>query len=95
MQKKCVSGIIERKILMVENENMERQIIHLEIVTYHYKKREMIIPLKNKFDQYVNEVSMFETAEEIGEDTVTKENNILLTWEPISFLLSGNVEYLC
>ena len=55
----------------------------------------MIIPLKNKLDQYVNEVSMFETAEEIGEDTVTKENNILLTWEPISFLLSGNVEYLC
>ena len=38
MQKKCVSGIIERKILIVENENMERQIIHLEIVTYHYKK---------------------------------------------------------
>ena len=36
---------------------------------------------------------MFETVKEVDDETVTKENNILLTREPTDLLLSGNVEY--
>ena len=34
---------------------------------------------------------MFETVKEVDKDTVTMENNILLTQEPTASLLSGNV----
>ena len=37
---------------------------------------------------------MFGTVKEVDEETVTKENNILLTREPTSSLLSGSVDYL-
>ena len=57
-------------------------------------KKENNYTIETKLDQYGNKVSMFETVEEVGEDTVTKEKNILLTREPISFLLSGNFEFL-
>ena len=36
---------------------------------------------------------MVETVKEVDEETVTKENNILLTREPTASLLSNNVEY--
>ena len=37
---------------------------------------------------------MFETVNELDDETFTKEKNILLIWEPNYSLLSGNVEYL-
>ena len=37
---------------------------------------------------------MFDTVNEFDEETVTKENNLLLTREPPDSILSGNVEYL-
>ena len=37
---------------------------------------------------------MFETGKEVDEETVTKENNILLKREPSASLLSGNVDHL-
>ena len=44
-------------------------------------------------DKYGNKVSMVETVKEVDEETVTKENNILLIREPTASLLSVNVEY--
>ena len=35
---------------------------------------------------------MFETVNEVEEETVNKENNILLTRDPTSLLLTGIVE---
>ena len=81
--------------MKVEYEKMERQIIHLNQDLHTIENKENNSTIETKFDQYGNKVSMFETVEEVGEDTVTKEENILLTREPISFLLSGNVDYLC
>ena len=61
------------------------------------------IPSKNKFkistiekyfNQYGNKVSMFEAVNEVYEQTVTVEDNILLTRDTTALLLSGNVEYL-
>ena len=46
------------------------------------------------FDQYGNKASMFETVNEVDKETVTKENNILLTRKPTPSQLSGNVHYL-
>ena len=37
---------------------------------------------------------MFEIVNEVDEETVTKENNILLRRDPTNSLLSGNVEYV-
>ena len=37
---------------------------------------------------------MFETVKEVYEETVTKENNILLTRKHNASFLSGNFEYL-
>ena len=50
--------------------------------------------MEKKINQDGNKVSSFEIVNEVDEDTVTKENNILLTREPTTSLLSGNVEYL-
>ena len=36
---------------------------------------------------------MFESVKEVDEEKVTKEKNILLSREPTTSLLSGNVEY--
>ena len=36
---------------------------------------------------------MFETVNKVDEETVTRENNILLTREPTDSLLSVNFEY--
>ena len=37
---------------------------------------------------------MFETLNEVDEETVTKEKNVLLTREPTESLLSVNIDYL-
>ena len=37
---------------------------------------------------------MFEAVNEVYEETVTVEDNILLTRDTTALLLSGNVEYL-
>ena len=71
---------------------MERQIINLKKSYIPFKKEKNYI-IERKFDQYGNIVSMFETGKEVDEETVTKENNILLKREPTALLLSGNVNY--
>ena len=49
--------------------------------------------MEKKINQDGNKVSSFEIVNEVDEDTVTKENNIQLTKEPTSSLLSVNVDY--
>ena len=57
------------------------------------KKTENNSTIETKFDQCGNKVSMYETVKEVDKDTVTKENNILLTREPTASHLSGNAYY--
>ena len=74
---------------------MERQIIHLNNSYIPFKnKKENNSTIEKKFGQYGNKVSMSETLKEVDEDTVTKENNTLLTGDPTVSLLSGIIEYL-
>ena len=74
---------------------MERQIIHLNNSYIPFKnKKEKNSTIEKKFGQYGNKVSMSETLKEVDEDTVTKENNTLLTGDPTVSLLSGIIEYL-
>ena len=67
---------------------MERQIIHLKMSYTPLKKKENNYTIDTKFDQHGNKVSIFETVEEVDEETVTRYNNILLTKEPTDSLLS-------
>ena len=73
---------------------MKRKIIHLKKELHTFKKkRENNSTIETKFDQYGNKFSIFETVKEVDKKKVTKDNNILLTGEPIASLLSVNVEY--
>ena len=72
----------------------EKQIIHLkEELHIIFLKRENNYTIKTKFDQYCNKFSIFETVKEVDEETVTKQDNISLSKDPTSSLLSGNVQY--
>ena len=64
------------KILKVENENMEIQIIHIKKQLHTIKKKENNFTIEKIFDQDGNKVSMFETVQEVDEEIVTKESNI-------------------
>ena len=52
--------------------------IHLKQSNIPFNKGKILLPV-NFFHQYGNKVSMFETVKIVDEDTVTKENNFLLT----------------
>ena len=72
---------------------MEKQIIYLK-KELHTIKKENNSTIEKKNYLYGNKVSMFDTVNQVDEETVTKENNIFLTRELTASLLSGNVEYL-
>ena len=74
--------------MKVEYEKMERQIIHLNQDLHTIGNKENISTIETKFDQYGNKVSMFETLKKSEWEIVTKDNNISLTREPTSLLLS-------
>ena len=69
--------------MKIENEKLQRQIIHLMKELRNNKKRENNSTLDIYFNQYGNTFSMFENIKEVDEETVTKENTILLTREPL------------
>ena len=67
---------------------MARQTIHLKKSYTPLNKKENNSTIETKFDQYGNKVSMFETLKKSEWEIVTKDNNISLTREPTSLLLS-------
>ena len=83
----------ERSILELDNEKMEKQIIHLKKELYTIKKRKVKkYTIETKFDKFGNKVSMLETSNEADYEKVTKENNISLSRDPTASLSSGTVE---
>ena len=93
MQKKDAYGKQRKKRLKVENGKMEKHIIYLK-KELHTIKKENNSTIEKKNYLYGNKVSMFDTVNQVDEETVPKENNIFLTRELTASLLSGNVEYL-
>ena len=75
----------------MENEKIGKTKYSSKKELHTIRKTKSII--KTTFDQYDNNVSMFETVIEVDEEIVTKEENILFTREPTTSILSGNVEY--